>query len=317
MTEPGLTGGTAIPLLVERAYAVARKAGFPLTRQEAGPGRPSACLPGVGRFLAMLAAGCHGGVIAELGTGAGIGAAWICGAMPADCTLVTAELDDALAAAAARLLAGDARVRVLAGDASAVLPPYAPFELIFADSGVREPAAFGARLARFSASPVQAGPYGPDRDGQRLGNPVVRKLGPGEQQQDFPVAGRQAGQRRRELLVCGRGTDTALHKLGMAAVDRIDARPRQGPQHADFCAALFTDHVGGYPEQPRTGVSAAEVVALPAAERGQERVRHDVVRGRGAKAPGGIAMDRSCMPVIELGKRLGLTPGQPDRSRIG
>ncbi len=144
MTEPGLTGGTEIPLLVERAYAVARKAGFPLTRQEAGPGRPSACLPGVGRFLAMLAAGCHGGVIAELGTGAGIGAAWICGAMPADCTLVTAELDDALAAAAARLLAGDARVRVLAGDASAVLPPYAPFELIFADSGVREPAAFGA-----------------------------------------------------------------------------------------------------------------------------------------------------------------------------
>jgi predicted O-methyltransferase YrrM len=32
----------------------------------------------------MVAAGCHGGVIAELGTGAGIGAAWIASAMPAD-----------------------------------------------------------------------------------------------------------------------------------------------------------------------------------------------------------------------------------------
>lgn len=56
---------------------IARQVGFPLTRQEAAPGQPSACLPGVGRFLAVLAAGCHGGMIAELGTGAGIGAAWL------------------------------------------------------------------------------------------------------------------------------------------------------------------------------------------------------------------------------------------------
>jgi predicted O-methyltransferase YrrM len=65
------------PPLVTRAQAAARQAGFPLTREEAGPGRPSACLPGVGRFLAVLAAGCAGGRIGELGTGAGIGAGWI------------------------------------------------------------------------------------------------------------------------------------------------------------------------------------------------------------------------------------------------
>ena len=40
------------PPLVTRAQAAARQAGFPLTREQAGPGRPSACLPGVGRFLA-------------------------------------------------------------------------------------------------------------------------------------------------------------------------------------------------------------------------------------------------------------------------
>jgi len=135
---------TAAPPLVERAYAVARQQGFPLTRQEAAAGKPSACLPGVGRFLAMPAAGCHGGVIAELGTGAGIGAAWIASAMPADCALLTAELDAGLAAAAGLLLADDHRVRVLPGDASAVLPPHAPFDLIFADCGVRDTAAFAA-----------------------------------------------------------------------------------------------------------------------------------------------------------------------------
>jgi predicted O-methyltransferase YrrM len=132
------------PPLVARAYAVARQAGFPLTRQEAGPGQPSACLPGVGRFLAMLAAGCRGGVIAELGTGAGIGAAWLASAMPADCTLVTAEHDAGLAAAATALLAGDARIRVLAGDAVTMLAPHAPFDLIFADCGIRDGAAFAA-----------------------------------------------------------------------------------------------------------------------------------------------------------------------------
>ena len=135
------------PALVDHAYQVARQEGFPLTAQEAGPSRPSACLPGVGQFLAMMAAGCHGGTIAELGTGAGIGAAWIASAMPADCSLVTAELEPGLAAAAAQLLAADARIRVLAGDANVLLPPHAPFDLIFADSGVRDRAAFDA-LAR-------------------------------------------------------------------------------------------------------------------------------------------------------------------------
>jgi len=135
---------TDTPGLVERAIAVARQKGFPLTRQEAVAGRPSACLPGVGRFLAVLAAGCVGGQIAELGTGVGIGAAWMSSAMPDDCTLVTAEFDADLAAAAARVLAADTRVRVLTGDAHVLLAPHAPFDLIFADCGVRDGLAFAS-----------------------------------------------------------------------------------------------------------------------------------------------------------------------------
>ena len=177
---------TATPPLVEQAIAVARHEGFPLTRHEAAPGQPSACLPGVGQFLAVLAAGCHGGTIAELGTGAGIGAAWLASSMPADCTLVTAELDRRLAGVAERLLAACPRVRVLAGDANDVLPPYGPFDLIFADSGVRDAAAFGAltsllkpggRIVMDDLTPVQALPA----DSPLLQTDVKRDLFAGEE----------------------------------------------------------------------------------------------------------------------------------------
>jgi predicted O-methyltransferase YrrM len=129
-----------VPELVERARELAREVGFPLTKQEAGPDRASASLPGVGQFLGVLAAGCHGGRIAEIGTGAAIGTAWMASSMPADCTLVTAEIDEHLAAVAAGLLAADPRVEVLTGDARELLTPRAPFDLLFADGGWRDPA---------------------------------------------------------------------------------------------------------------------------------------------------------------------------------
>jgi predicted O-methyltransferase YrrM len=135
------------PPLVTRARALARQAGFPLTREQAGPGRPSACLPDVGRFLAVLAAGCAGGQIGELGTGAGIGAGWIASAMPADCALITVEIDEPLARAARELLAADPRIEVITGDALRVMPGRGPFDLLFADSGVRDLADFATLVS--------------------------------------------------------------------------------------------------------------------------------------------------------------------------
>jgi predicted O-methyltransferase YrrM len=138
---------TSTPRLVERAIALARAEGFPLTREEAGSGGPSASLPDAGRFLAVLAAGCCGGRIAELGTGVGVGSAWMSSAMPADCTLLTAELDASRAAAARALLSGDPRVQVLTGDAMSLLAPLAPFDLIFSDGGMRGAADFAALVS--------------------------------------------------------------------------------------------------------------------------------------------------------------------------
>ena len=135
------------PPLVARAHALAQQAGFPLTREQAGPGRASACLPGTGRFLAMLAAGCTGGRIGELGTGAGIGTGWIASAMPGDCTLITAEIDERLASMVRELLAEDPRVEVITGDAMSVMSGRGPFDLLFADSGVRDEADFAALVS--------------------------------------------------------------------------------------------------------------------------------------------------------------------------
>lgn len=150
-----------------------------MTREQAGTGSPSASLPGTGRFLAVLAAGCHRGRIAELGTGVGIGAAWIASAMPADCVLITTEIDPARAAAAAGVLAADDRVQVRTGDWESLLPSHAPFDLIFADSGIRDQQRFaglvdmlkpGGRIVMDDLTPVAALPLDSplrDRDPKR------------------------------------------------------------------------------------------------------------------------------------------------------
>ena len=142
-----MTEGAKVPALVQRAIVTAREQGFPLTREEAGTGLPSASLPATGRFLAVVAASCRDGRIAELGTGVGIGSAWLASAMPADCTLITTEIDPVRAAAAATVLAADKRVQVRTGDFADLLPPLAPFDLIFADCGIRDPATFGALVS--------------------------------------------------------------------------------------------------------------------------------------------------------------------------
>ena len=134
------------PPLAARAVDLARESGFPLTREEAGRGtaNPSACLPDVRRLLAVLAAGCHGGRIGEIGTGAGVGSAWLASAMPRDCLLVTVEIDAERAAHAAGLLAGDGRVRVLTGDGDEIMKQNSPFDLLFADGGGQDPARYAA-----------------------------------------------------------------------------------------------------------------------------------------------------------------------------
>ena len=113
-----------LPPLVERALALSERAGF-----------TKSCSPETGRLLQVLAGQRGRTRVAEIGTGCGVGSAWILSALDPEVPFVTVELDAQRAAEAAGLLAGDENATVLQGDWQEVLPGEAPFDLLFADGG--------------------------------------------------------------------------------------------------------------------------------------------------------------------------------------
>ena len=116
------------PPLVRRALALERELGF-----------ERSCIPEVGLLLHVLAAQRGRRRVGELGTGCGVGAAWIVSALPPEVPFVTVELDETRARAAAELFAADENVSVLHGDWHELMPPQAPFDLLFTDSGKQHP----------------------------------------------------------------------------------------------------------------------------------------------------------------------------------
>jgi predicted O-methyltransferase YrrM len=112
---------------VARAEAAAVRLGF-----------ERSSTPEAGRLLHVLAAQRGRTRVGEIGTGTGVGAAWIVSALPPAVPFVTVELDERRAAAAAALFAGDENVRVLQGDWHELMPAEAPFDLLFYDGGGKQ-----------------------------------------------------------------------------------------------------------------------------------------------------------------------------------
>ncbi|MEI2712554.1 MAG: class I SAM-dependent methyltransferase [Nocardioides sp.] len=111
-----------LPEIVSRAFDVTRRAGF-----------VSFCRNETGRLLATLAA-TRTGTMAEFGTGTGVGTAWLRSGVNGNAKILTAELDERLADAAAQIFADDDQVEVLKADWS-MLQDRGPFSLLFMDSG--------------------------------------------------------------------------------------------------------------------------------------------------------------------------------------
>jgi predicted O-methyltransferase YrrM len=111
------------PPLVRRALALAKRLGF-----------ERSCSPQTGRLLHVLAAQRGRGRAGEIGTGCGVGAAWILAGLAPSVPFVTVERDTRLAAAARELLSGDANALVLDGDWRDFLAAEAPFDLLFVDA---------------------------------------------------------------------------------------------------------------------------------------------------------------------------------------
>lgn len=116
-----------LPPLVRRAEQLAAELGF-----------DRSCTPETGRLLHVLAGERVRSRVGEIGTGAGVGAAWIVSALPPETSFATVELDPRLASAAAELFHEDAHVRVLFGDWHEAMPSEAPFDLLFYDGGGKQ-----------------------------------------------------------------------------------------------------------------------------------------------------------------------------------
>lgn len=114
---------TETPPLVERARAYAKRMGF-----------EQSCLPEVGRLLAVFTGSVTQGAIGEIGTGTGVGAAWIASGLRPGVRFVTVEIDPDRAVAARELLREVPNVEVITGDWRLILNR-GPFALLFADGG--------------------------------------------------------------------------------------------------------------------------------------------------------------------------------------
>lgn len=82
-------------------------------------------------MLAALAAS-KTGTLAELGTGCGVGAAWLHSGAQGSARIVTAELEANLAEDVQRIFSDVESIEVVSGDWSS-LEKYAPFSLLFVD----------------------------------------------------------------------------------------------------------------------------------------------------------------------------------------
>jgi predicted O-methyltransferase YrrM len=114
-----------LPTLVEGARTSASQSGFPYS-----------CDDDVGRLLAALAASVpRRGRILELGSGVGVGTAWIVHGLGdrSDVEVVTIEVDAQIAAVFGRQ-PWPAHVRLVIGDAVEMLSSLGQFDLVFADA---------------------------------------------------------------------------------------------------------------------------------------------------------------------------------------
>ncbi len=110
---------TEIPSLVQRATDLTARHGF-----------DRSCIVEVGRLLSVLASRSQGGVVGEIGTGTGVGAAWMLSHLAPSTRFVTVEVDAAQAAAVQDLFKDHPNVEVIHGDWHAILS-HGPFDLLF------------------------------------------------------------------------------------------------------------------------------------------------------------------------------------------
>ena len=111
-----------LPILVQHANELATRIGF-----------TKSCIPPVGRMLYMLTSMYPLGRIGEIGTGCGVGAAWIVSALKPEAEFYSIEHNHDLVNVSRSLFASFPNTRILHGHWTELLP-HAPFDLLFVDA---------------------------------------------------------------------------------------------------------------------------------------------------------------------------------------
>lgn len=131
---------TLLPDLVNRARDGAHRIGVhvmddgrPANDKERTGSSPSCSIPEMGALLATIVAAKPRGRFLETGAGAGVGAAWMAGALTTGATLTACEINAERAAYVAEIFAGRDDVSVIAGDWTVALAAADPFDVVFLD----------------------------------------------------------------------------------------------------------------------------------------------------------------------------------------
>jgi predicted O-methyltransferase YrrM len=113
------------PPILDALIQATKKTGFKLASE-----------PLTGSLLRTLAVSKAGGKFLEIGTGTGIGTAWLLAGMDQDSSMISVENDKRFIEVAQRFLSGDPRVTFRNEDAARLIEELAPrsFDLIFADT---------------------------------------------------------------------------------------------------------------------------------------------------------------------------------------
>ena len=122
---PRHTPSSSLPKVIERLRDESRALGFVMASE-----------PMTGSLLRTLAATKPGGSVLELGTGTGIGTAWLLAGMDARASLVSIDNDPTVSEVARRHLSSDPRVTFIVADAAVWLAaqPATSFDFVFADA---------------------------------------------------------------------------------------------------------------------------------------------------------------------------------------
>ena len=107
-----------------------------LLRRTRALGFDAACEARTGSLLRVLAASKPSGRLLELGTGTGVGTAWLLDGMDDAASLVSVDTDARVQAVAREHLGADSRLTLVQADALAFVAAQAPksFDLVFADA---------------------------------------------------------------------------------------------------------------------------------------------------------------------------------------